>query len=100
MFWGIYGCKTIREDIEVEKEAEKKTRKMYFTKRIGIFISEFIGSFAGWCCLYILVVRLFRFPKLDFSAFGGTEIFLTIAAVIGIAGYSYELTRLTKEWKK
>ena len=80
IFWGIYGCKETGENIEVEK----KGKKMYLTKRIGIFLSESIGSLMGWACLYTLIVRL-RTSNLTIGSF---DVFLGIIAVLGITGYS------------
>ncbi|MDP3142491.1 MAG: hypothetical protein Q8N14_00880 [Candidatus Omnitrophota bacterium] len=100
-FWAVYGVKEEIQDIRVENEKiEEKGNKrtMYLTKKVGILLSEFVGSFAGWCCLYILGVRL-GFPKLSYLAFGGIEIFLTVGAVIGIAGYSYKIVESVEKWK-
>lgn len=96
-FWAVYGVKEERQNIRVENEKVKEEgnkRTMYLTKKIGIILSEFVGSFAGWCCLYILGVRLG-----NYSEFGGIEIFLTIGAVIGIAGYSYKIVESVEKWK-
>ena len=54
----------------------------------GIFLSEFIGSLAGWVCLYLLLIRNpdFRVASLD-----KVDLILSIGTVIGIAGYSYRI---------
>lgn len=71
--WGIYGWNHVLGDSKVEKT--------------GLFVSEFIGSFAGWCCFHILTVRLHP----PYSTLESADIFLATGAVVGMAGYSYRI---------
>jgi hypothetical protein len=78
VFWGFYGC---------NYERKKQEIKWYdLIEWVGIFISEFIGSFAGWYCFSILAPRLQKPDTL-----GVFDIFLGTVAVIGITGYSYKI---------
>jgi hypothetical protein len=75
--WGIYGwhCK-------VKNEVDNK-----WIEKAGAALSEFLGSFLGWCCLYVLIVRFRVVPNI----IGGFDIFLGTVAVVGITGYSYRI---------
>jgi hypothetical protein len=49
------------------------------------FVSNFVGSFAGWCCLYALAVRASGAgPALH--SLNGVDIFLFFAAIVGVSG--------------
>ena len=94
VFWGIYGC------IEEEKRIERDIKEGNFLKInkekwifAGIFVSEFIGSFAGWICLGILVSRY----RTGGITSGGFDVFLGTVAVIGISGYSYQIASAFKK---
>ena len=81
LFWGIYGCNSVKD---------KKIKLIDFMKNdplevLGIFLSEFIGSLAGWYCFSLLLPRI-KYPNL-----GIFEVLLGTIAVIGISGYSYKL---------
>jgi RsiW-degrading membrane proteinase PrsW (M82 family) len=86
IFWGVHGF---------QYEKERKEGNAWIIA--GAFLSEFIGSFAGWCCFYIFVVR---HPQFTYEAFTGADIFLVIGAVIGMAGYSYRIAELVEKYKK
>lgn len=88
IFWGIYGWKYI------EEKKEYKDKRLI--EKVGDFLSEFIGSFAGWCCFYILTVRLHE----PFDKIGGVDIFLIISAIVGMAGYSYRIVELIETYLK
>lgn len=88
-FWGSYGC-------EVEKKKFwKKDWKGGWIEPLGIFLSEFLGSFAGWYCFYVLISR-----HQDKITFGNFDIFLGTIAVIGITGYSHKLVEAINKTKK
>ena len=54
------------------------------------FISNFVGSFAGWCCLYVLLIRLqSNYPNLDYINL--MDLFLFIFSLLGLAGHLPEL---------
>lgn len=80
LFWGVYGWRY------------EKVKKI---KKAGNFISEFIGSFAGWCCFYILTCRL----EIPYSKIEAVDIWLIIGAVVGMAGYSYRIVELIEKNK-
>jgi len=86
LVWGIYGW--------VYWEEEKKPKKKNLMERVADSLSEFMGSFAGWFCFYIVILRLQSFDKL-----GSFDIFLGSIAVIGICGYSYRIIELLKRDK-
>jgi hypothetical protein len=88
-FWGVYG---VAED----KNEKENWEKHLWIKWPGIFISEFIGSFAGWCFLYILALRLSK----DIINFRIVDILLAIGAVVGIAGYSYKIGEFIANYTK
>lgn len=90
VLWGIYGCIDDSED-------DKKWAKHICIKRIGVFLSEFIGSFAGWCCLYIFTVR---FASCPLKKLGSFDMFLIIGAVVCMAGYAYKIVDLIDNLKK
>jgi hypothetical protein len=46
------------------------------------FASNFVGSFAGWCCVYTLAVRIGS----DVKSLGGFDFLLSLVAVIGVSG--------------
>ena len=57
--WGFYGCNHARnydKDGQWKPKAEVKNSKEIcredWIETIGIFISEFMGSLAGWYCLF------------------------------------------------
>jgi len=79
VFWGIYGCNNEKESI----------KKLGWIEGVGIFLSEFIGSFAGWSFLYVLILRRPSISSL--KEVTNIDIFLAIGAVVGIAGYSYNI---------
>ena len=89
LIWGFYGCgEEIRDE---EKEYKEGVEKRECWHRciwlIGIFLSEFIGSFIGWICLYVLVFHYNTKPL----TLGSFDVFLGIVAVLGITGYAYRL---------
>ena len=55
-------------------------------EKIGIFVSEFAGSFAGWYCLFLLAIHWQNHTDL-----GSFDIFLGTISVLCISGYSYKM---------
>ena len=67
-------------DIHRPEGAEHR-RWTYFYE----FISNFVGSMAGWCCLAALAVRANGAgPALH--SLNGVDIFLFFAAIVGLSG--------------
>ena len=91
IFWGTYGWYYEKEEYKLDYN--NKDDKVF---GIGAVVSEFVGSFAGWCCLHILAVRLFS----SYVTFVSADIFLAIGAVVGIAGYSYRIAELVGKFGK
>src|SRR3989338_5551424 len=99
LIWGIYGNIEVieqegREDAGGNnkykvKNAKKKHIGITIIKTIGFFFSEFIGSFAGWFCLYIIFIRL-QLPD-SYSKMGSVDVFLIIGAFVGMAGHSFQI---------
>jgi hypothetical protein len=50
------------------------------------FIFNFIGSFGGWCCLYVLLIRVQNF-KGEFQSVSGGDIFLFLVSLLGLTGH-------------
>jgi len=99
LFWGIYGCKDESEKGSTEflkKEFQNKTDHDKWIRPLGILFSEIIGSFVGWCFLYILIVR-FNEYKSPFIAFSIVDVALAIGATVGITGYSHKMVGLQKK---
>jgi hypothetical protein len=89
LLWGFYG-------VVEEKTHELKCPVCSFIKLIGVFVSEFLGSLAGWGCLYLFVVRLYNLHKDASTAF---DISLIILAAICITGWSCRLNELVGKIK-
>ena len=92
--------KRYAEDTEY-RERKKIQRKLNYDKDdrvfgMGAVVSEFVGSFAGWCCLHILAVHLSN----SYVKFENGAIFLAISAVVGMAGYSYKIASLVDKFRK
>lgn len=90
IFWGFYGLNYEKNKIEKSKMRGKNLIRFWREDPIeafGIFLSEFIGSFAGWFCLYILIRRFLD----NQDKLGSFDIFLGTIAVLGITGYAHRL---------
>jgi len=48
------------------------------------FLQNFVGSFAGWCCVGALAVRISAAPEL--RSLNGVDVFLSLAAILGVSG--------------
>jgi hypothetical protein len=48
------------------------------------FLQNFVGSFAGWCCVGALAVRVSKYPELQ--GLNGGDAFLFLAAILGTSG--------------
>jgi hypothetical protein len=48
------------------------------------FLQNFVGSFAGWCCVGALAVRISAAPEL--RSLNSVDIFLFLAAILGVSG--------------
>ena len=54
------------------------------------FISNFFGSFAGWCCLYVLLIRLqINYPNLDYVNI--MDLLLFVFSLLGLTGHLPQL---------
>jgi hypothetical protein len=49
------------------------------------FTSNFVGCFAGWCCLYALAVRASAAP--DLRSLNGIDAALFLIALFGLTGH-------------
>lgn len=78
IFWAIYGYNYDQKNDRI--------------KRMGDCFSEFIGSFGGWYCFYILSNRLQ--VSNSYSNMNSVDIFLIIGAFLGIAGYSFTIAEI------
>ena len=90
VFWGIYGWHYERKEYKLNYDKDDRVFGM------GAVVSEFVGSFAGWCCLHILAVYL----SSSYVKFENGAIFLAISAVVGMAGYSYKIASLVDKFRK
>lgn len=61
--------------------ASKHPRWQYFYQ----FTSNFVGSFAGWICLYALAVRASAAP--DLRSLSGIDALLFLIALFGLTGH-------------
>jgi len=50
------------------------------------FVFNFVGSFAGWCCLYVLLVRI-EAQTIEKINFSGGDVLLFIGSLLGITGH-------------
>ena len=90
LYWGIRGLILYTTDL-VERLGTERKKKLYLLRKKGItwgillvgvyqFILNFVGSFAGWCCLYIFIKHT-SFTDLKLADF-----VLIILGIIGISG--------------
>jgi hypothetical protein len=77
LLWGIRG-------VALSASTRESWRKFFECSHQFIF--NFIGSMAGWCCFYVLAIRLQnKLPKLqDFSL---ADLLLFIFALLGLTGH-------------
>jgi hypothetical protein len=54
-------------------------------ERFYQFTSNFVGSFAGWSCVYALAVRAIAAP--DLRSLNGGDAGLFLAALLGLTGH-------------
>ena len=82
LFWGIRGLHmSLRE---AWKESFSKLGYFFWLSYQLIF--NFIGSFAGWICFYILLVRTqSKLP--DFTVFGWSDFILFLLSILGLTGH-------------
>jgi hypothetical protein len=57
---------------------------------LGYFVSEFIGSFIGWICLYVLSIHMTDIPR----SIGMVDVFLVLGVFVGISGWAYRIFEL------
>ncbi len=90
LYWGIRGLILYTTDL-VERLGTERKQKLYSLRRRGIswgilfvgvyeFIFNFVGSFAGWCCLYVFIKHA-SFTNLKLNDF-----VLIILGIMGISG--------------
>lgn len=78
IFWGI------RSTILFARQRE------FFWKTYQ-FIFNFVGSFAGWFCFYVLLIRVQNnFP--DFRSLELGDIFLFVVSLLGLTGHLPQVT--------
>jgi len=104
LFWGVYGIIAARRE-EKEEEKSKKSKEnegkgdssgcmkdcifLSCLWEFGFFISEFLGSLAGWICLYALLYRAMELK----TALGIFDVFLGTAAIICITGFAHQFSK-------
>lgn len=59
-------------------------RSLQFWGYFYEFVSNFVGSFAGWCCVGALAIRIGAAPEL--RSLNSVDIFLFLAAILGVSG--------------
>jgi len=90
IYWGIRGLILYTTDL-VERLGTKRKKELYLLRKKGIswgilfvgvyeFIFNFVGSFAGWCCLYIFIKHA-SFTNLKLADF-----VLIILSIMGLSG--------------
>lgn len=100
LFWGIYGIieerrqeeEERRTGIVEERDAVACMKDCYFSSFVrwaGVFISEFLGSLAGWICLFTLLYRALELKMV----LGVFDVFLGTAAIICITGFAHQFTK-------
>ena len=62
------------------------TRSKIFWWKSYQFIFNFVGSFAGWFCFYVLLIRT-QNNMPQFQGFGGVDIALFILSLLGLTGH-------------
>ena len=95
IFWGTRSCILYATDEVVNLKDEGKKKYFLRSKHPKLanffmgayqFIFHFMGSFAGWCCFYVLLIRIQR--NIDtFSGFNSGDILLFFLAVLGLVGH-------------
>jgi hypothetical protein len=55
------------------------------------FIFNFVGSFAGWCCLYVLLLRINN-VALATHDFTGGDVLLFLLSLFGLTGHLPQAT--------
>jgi hypothetical protein len=55
------------------------------------FLFNFIGSFAGWCCFYVLLVRINGQP-LSTRDFSGGDVVLFVVSLLALTGHLPQAT--------
>jgi len=89
IYWGIRGLILYTTDL-VERLGPEQ-QKLYFLRKRGAFwgifliggyefIFSFVGSFVGWCCLYVFI------KYAPFTELRLTDFVLLILAIIGLSG--------------
>jgi len=61
----------------------RKNSKANFWEKLGLLLSEFLGSLLGWSCLYLLIRQIYFSDKVN--------AFLFFGAFVGMTGYAYKI---------
>lgn len=86
LFWGIRGVYLdYGNRIDGFVSLNRRPRRFYilFNWSIFQFIFNFAGSFAGWCCLYLLILRLQPNLLKDWNL---SDFMLFLLSFLGITG--------------
>ncbi len=95
LYWGIRSVILFTTDSLSRVDEQKQ--KLYFLRRkfpgIGTFligsyqfIFNFVGSFAGWVCFYVLLVRI-QARSLGSLDFTGGDVLLFFVSLLGLSGH-------------
>ena len=88
IIWAIYGW------LWAIKEKDKITPE--WLNNFGVSLSDYLGSFFGFCCIRLLARRL----QLTGTSFGIFEVILLIIAFIGVTGYTYQIGAILDKYSK
>lgn len=66
------------------------TNNLNWHWKVYQFVFNFIGSFAGWCCFYVLLVRTQNnFPS--FQSLALSDVILFVISLLGLTGHLPEV---------
>ena len=87
IFMAAYG---VNEYIrgELAKIKKKARGDIGCIEKLGVFMSEFLGSCLGWLCLYLVFLRMGLAAS---EKLGSFEVFLLLGAFTGIMGYAFKI---------
>jgi len=89
IFWGIRNVCLFTEDSSSLLKSKLPWIGKFWSGSYQ-FISNFVGSFAGWCCLYVLLIRLqINYPNLDYVNM--MDLLLFIFSLLGLTGHLPQL---------
>ena len=90
LYWGVRSL--ILYTTDLKERIGKEKQRLYFLRKRGKFcgillvggyqfIFNFVGSFAGWCCLYVLIKHT------SFKSLRLADFVLFILSIMGLSGH-------------